>query len=198
MVEEIIESEDMIMLPEDFFESEGFAVSSPLLTRQEVREIQSHIANIVRPTWHCGVPLNIGDGTHGKLKADQWRSSIEFDLSISIAQLWSGALDGGLGTNGRRHELFCSTMYLAIAIRWATSHRTSPHHATKYMEYMKKYLESLLCMFPEISLKPNHHNALHIGEFLLNYGPMHGWWMFPFERVINVLQQVNTNDKLGP
>jgi hypothetical protein len=32
---------------------------------------------------------------------------------------------------------------------------------------------------------------------LLLFGPMHGWWMFVFERVIGMLQKTNTNDKLG-
>ncbi|KAG2148241.1 uncharacterized protein EDB93DRAFT_1085087 [Suillus bovinus] len=29
------------------------------------------------------------------------------------------------------------------------------------------------------------------------YGPMHGWWMFPFERIIGALQKTNTNYKIG-
>ncbi|KIJ09587.1 hypothetical protein PAXINDRAFT_87272, partial [Paxillus involutus ATCC 200175] len=43
----------------------------------------------------------------------------------------------------------------------------------------------------------NHHASLHMNEFLLRYGPMHGWWMFPFERIIGTLQKTNTNHKIG-
>jgi hypothetical protein len=32
---------------------------------------------------------------------------------------------------------------------------------------------------------------------LLRFGPIHGWWMFPFERVIGLLQQFNTNSEMG-
>jgi hypothetical protein len=31
----------------------------------------------------------------------------------------------------------------------------------------------------------------------MRYGPVHGWWMFPFERVIGALQKTNTNYKIG-
>ena len=62
---------------------------------------------------------------------------------------------------------------------------------------MRAYLESLRDLFPEMKLRPNHHIALYLGEFLLRFGPVHGWWMFPFERLIGLLQKVNTNKKIG-
>ncbi|KIK78949.1 hypothetical protein PAXRUDRAFT_162629 [Paxillus rubicundulus Ve08.2h10] len=62
---------------------------------------------------------------------------------------------------------------------------------------MKAYLECVKTIFPEISWQPNHHASLHLDEFLHMYGPMHGWWMFPFERVIGSLQKTNTNHKIG-
>lgn len=40
------------------------------------------------------------------------------------------------------------------------------------------------------SLRPNHHSALFIGEMLLRFGPVHGWWCFPFGRMIGLLQQI--------
>jgi hypothetical protein len=65
------------------------------------------------------------------------------------------------------------------------------------MKNMRAYLASLRDLFPNTDLWTSHHNALFIGEMLLRFGPVHGWWMFPFERVIGLLQQVNTNSKIG-
>ena len=56
---------------------------------------------------------------------------------------------------------------------------------------------SIRALFPTIPLRVNHHVSLHLAEFFLRYGPAHGWWMFPFERIIGILQQVNTNFKIG-
>jgi hypothetical protein len=88
-------------------------------------------------------------------------------------------------------------MFLATALRWATSHRTSQKHRDEYMRNMRAYLKSLRDLFPEMKLRPNHHNALYLGELLLRFGPVHGWWMFPFERLIGLLQKVNSNKKIG-
>ena len=87
-------------------------------------------------------------------------------------------------------------MLLAMAILWASSDRTSIVHYIKYMSYMRAYLAILLELFPDRDLLPNHHAALHVGFFLLYFGPTRGWWMFPYERLIGRLQKFNHNGKL--
>ena len=160
--------------------------------RKELRKIRQDIAGTVRPGWQTGPPANFGAPSHGKMKADQWRSSMEFDIPVSLAQLWATVPDGD-----RRQKLVESTMFLAMALRWATSHRTSQRHADEYMRNIWLYLASLRELFPDMNLLPNHHNALYLGELLLRFGPVHGWWMFPFERLIGLLQKINTNKKIG-
>jgi hypothetical protein len=160
--------------------------------RMELRRIRADIAATIRPGWQTGPPPNFGASAHGKVKADQWRSSFEFDIPVSLIQLWAAAPDGD-----RRQKMLESTMFLATAIRWATSHETSEEHVDEYMWNMRAYLKSLRNLFPGMNLLPNHHNALYLGELLLRFGPVHGWWMFPFERLIGLLQKVNTNKKMG-
>lgn len=164
--------------------------------KKEIRQIQRHIAATTRPSWHVSPPPNFGTPTHGKLKADQWRSCIEFDLPVSMVQLWSGEPSGDV-EDSRSQKLIEITMRLATAISWGTSHQTSPKHVAEYMENIHAYLTSLIELFPDITLRPNHHMALHLGEFFLRFGPVHGWWMFPFERVIGKLQRTKTNFKMG-
>jgi hypothetical protein len=165
-------------------------VSGEALTDEEINTIQAEINSIKRPSWHRGPPKNLGDAEHGKLKAEQWRSAIEFDLPVTLIKLWGAGYAG----KERRQKLAHSTMLLAMAIRWGTSHVTSLHHA---QQYMKTYLECIRDVFPSYPFRPNHHACLHLHEFLLRYGPMHGWWMFPFERIIGSLQKTNTNHKIG-
>jgi len=165
-----------------------------VIGRKELRQIRKDIAATIRPGWQTGPPVNFGAPAHGKLKADQWRSCIEFDIPVSIVQLWA---DTDISDDNRRQKLVESTMYLATALRYATSHRTSQRHANEYMRNMRAYVTSLRDLFPEMKLRPNHHNALYLGELLLRFGPVHGWWMFPFERLIGLLQKINTNNKMG-
>jgi hypothetical protein len=175
-------------------EVEEAKIYAEVLADMEINEIQAELSSIERPSWHRGPPKNLGDAEHGKLKAEQWRSAIEFDLPVTLMKLWGK--ENGIGGE-RRKKLAHSTMLLSIAIRWGTSHVTSAHHAQQYTRYMKAYLESIQDVFPEHSWRPNHHACLHLHEFLLRYGPMHGWWMFPFERIIGGLQKTNTNYKIG-
>ena len=88
-------------------------------------------------------------------------------------------------------------MLLAVALRWATSHRITAEHADRYRSHLLSYLHVIRQMCPAQDLRPNHHEAIHLADLLLHCGPVHGWWMFPFERVIGMLQHVNTNNKLG-
>ncbi|KAH7918137.1 hypothetical protein BV22DRAFT_986532, partial [Leucogyrophana mollusca] len=144
------------------------------LSREELERLRGTLVLVTRPTWHCGPPLNLGEPGHGKLKADEWRSCIEFDLPVTLVELWSGP-------NAKTTD----------------EAQTSTLHAQRYMDYMHAYLVGLRNLHMGIEFRSNHHFALHIGEFFVRFGPMHGWWMFPFERIIGILQQVNTNHKLG-
>ena len=176
-----------------------YSVGDDGVSREELEHLHAALRSTVRPTWQRGPPVNLGCAAHGKLKADQWRSAIEFDVPMFLAQAWSYSDAEVLNDDKkrRRRQLLASTMLLATAIRWGTSDVTSQIHAEKYTQHMMAYLECILHLYPSFKLKPNHHGALHIGPFLLEFGPMRGWWMYPFERIIGILQKTNTNHKLG-
>lgn len=88
-------------------------------------------------------------------------------------------------------------MALLSAIAVVSSRKTSEENARMYMKYMQVYRGELARLFPNYKCHPNHHMAMHIAEYLLMYGPVHGWWAYPFERVIGMLQKVSTNYKPG-
>ena len=157
---------------------------------------------------------------YGRIKSDEWYAGIDFEITVSIAKLFGCHLPPALagvrviGPVGRvvkppkpdtpegviairEYLLFEATMYLAIAIRYATEKVTSEEHATKYLHNMVCYLETIEILFPDFALLPNHHNALHLPEFLLRFGPANCWWMYPFERVIGRLQCLNENTHIG-
>ena len=168
------------------------------MSKKDLKAIHGYLSHTVRPTWHTPPPSNLGEANHGKLKADQWRSAIEFDIPAAIAQVWQRNLqDAESEQSQRRKKLIDATFLLATAIRWTTSYVTGPMHAMQYMPCMVAYLNILKDLYPNLPWRPNHHAALHIGHFLLLFGPMHGWWMFPFERLIGRLQKISINYKRG-
>jgi hypothetical protein len=184
------------MIGADFFE--GNYEHRASIGRKDLKKIQDFIKETVRPQWQRGPPPNLGEPGHGKLKADQWRTCMEFDIPVALAQVWfKEDTDGDNVDWHRRQKLLESTMLLATALRWATSHRTSAKHAEEYTKNMRAYIESIRELFPNRDLRPNHRSALFVGDMLLRFGPVHGWWCFASERVNGLLQQVNTNSKLG-
>ena len=166
---------------------------------KEMTRMHTFISQTTRPSWHAPPPSNLGEAKHGKLKADQHRSCMKFDVPCAIAQIWLHDKQGSEDNERaqRQKKLVEATILLATAIQWATSYLTSPLHAAQYMKCMVEYLNILKGLYPNMAWRPNHHASLHIGSFLLLFGPMHGWWMFVFERVIGLLQKTNTNFKLG-
>ena len=73
----------------------------------------------------------------------------------------------------------------------------SKEHAKQYLGFMRNYAEAIKSLFPDLELHPNHHMALHLNEYLSQYGPIHSWWTFPFERLIGVIQRIPNNGKHG-
>ena len=194
-----------VIIGDEYFEQPAWGkkeheVFVDKITKQELKLLQKDIDSIIRPEYHQAPPRDLGNPGHGKLKADQWKTCIEFDIPVSVAQLWSRETrPPGQDRNvtARRDKVFQSIMHLAVAVRWGTSYRTSERHSRLFEENMVAYLRLLLELYPDIQFRPNHHVALHIGPLLTQFGPVHSWWMFPFERVIGILQKVNTNSKMG-
>lgn len=156
----------------------------------DLREIRSDIRNVHVPSWVQSVPSDLGDVSHGKLKADQWRSLACIYILIPLMRLWSTA-------SGARPVALYLTFTLVSAVLVATSRTTSHRHAEVYLHLMTSYVEGLKQHFPDFAPHPNHHLAFHLAEYILQYGPIHEWWTFPFERIIGMLQRVSTNDKMG-
>jgi hypothetical protein len=167
------------------------------ISQGDLKAIRKGIAATIRPRWHAAPPADLGQVSHGKLKADEWRSCFEFDIPVSLLRIETERIASGRQTDRYRAKLVHSTFLLATAIRWATSHRTSTKHIENYTKTMRDYLQTIKDLRPNQRFRPNHVNALLVGNYLRLYGPVRGWWMFPFERVIGDLQRSSTNYQLG-
>ncbi|GJF00435.1 hypothetical protein PsYK624_167230 [Phanerochaete sordida] len=62
---------------------------------------------------------------------------------------------------------------------------------------IREYGIGLIELYGADVLKPNHHYATHIGEFVRNMGPLHCFWTFLFERMNKILKSYKTNNHGG-
>src|SRR5271156_2182430 len=167
-----------------------------VFTPEEMDEIRSDIKTLMTPSWMTSVPSNIGETAHGKLKADQWCTLGTTHFPLSITRLWAFA-SSNTPRAARCREILNVTISLLSAVMIASSHTISPAGADLYLQHMQAYLGGLKNLFPEYKFHPNHHMALHLHEYLLLFGPVYAWWTFPFEKMIGMLQRIQTNRKKG-
>lgn len=158
-------------------------------------QLYADIQAMVKPSWVTSIPTDVSS-TGPKLKSDQWRTLGNLYLPVTLIRLWSDANPQDERAQQRR-KLLHLTMLLFSAIAVGTSRVTSEKHAVEYLKHILAYCEELKSLFPDYHFRANHHMAIHIHKLLLCYGPVHGWWTFPYERMIGMLQRFSTNHKLG-
>ena len=110
---------------------------------------------------------------------------------MTLCRLW------GSPDSSTKHKLLLDNFVsLICAVDLATRRSMDPDRVERFDRYMFRYLQTLRDLFGH-QLVPNHHLSLHLRECLLLFGPVHGWWAFPFERYNGLLQNLNTNNKSG-
>ena len=58
-------------------------------------------------------------------------------------------------------------------------------------EYCVQYCHCLLML--KCLLTINHHLSMHFASMIKWFGPLYGWWIFPFEQYNGMLKCVNIN-----
>ncbi|EJD38450.1 hypothetical protein AURDEDRAFT_172531 [Auricularia subglabra TFB-10046 SS5] len=156
------------------------------MSPSDLEHVQDIISSLSTPSWLGRVAKDFGSASHGAPKADEWRTAATVQLPIALTVMWYGT---------ERESELNWFLDLSTAVQIATAQSTSQAKAGDYLKFMRSYLTGMVSRgFP---LKPNHHAALHLAPFLPAFGPIRGWWTFPVERQIGVLQRINTNNRLG-
>ena len=89
------------------------------------------------------------------------------------------------------------TMQLVCAVLLACKRTTNSSRIERYRHFLRRYIEKLPALYPDLGCESIHHMAFHIYDFLKLFGPVHSWWAFPFEHLIGQLQHMPTNHKFG-
>lgn len=120
-------------------------------------------------------------------------------IPLAILIEW-GRKDRNNEESRQYYLLLDITMNLVAAIILACKRSTSIATAHKYRAYLKSYIEGIrtkrLCD-ESLTLRPNHHHAFHIFDFLLLFGAVYSWWVFAFERLVGILQRTPHNHHRG-
>ena len=163
-----------------------------VLGRELLAAVRIDIERTQLPSWIQSAPTDIGNISHGKLSADEWRTTATVHLVLTLIRLW-GHYDVGV----RKRQMLDNYMQLVRAVSVAGSLRISEEDIKEYESSLLSYLRGLKDLYKEATIKPNHHIAVHLPVFLRRFGPVPAWRAFAFERFNYLLQNTNTNKKPG-
>ena len=152
--------------------------------------IRECLASVVIPSWAERPPTNLGEKSHGKLKADQWLQLFSVFLPLILPEIWSSSLN-------QHHQSLLENFHdLVACTNIICSYSVTEDSANLYHEHYIRYLKSSKTLFPNVSTRPNHHFALHNADLMKFWGPLILLSEFPFESKNGMLQQINTNSHL--
>ncbi|PPQ71131.1 hypothetical protein CVT25_004856 [Psilocybe cyanescens] len=159
-------------------------------TDNQVQSIRDYIHDISLPTWAQRPPTNLGELSHGKLKAHEYLTLFSVVFPIIIPEFWYK-----INATALEQQHFKCFYDLIAAINIISSFKTSNTAADKFMEHYIQYHTGVQQLFPYRAEKPNHHYAMHYGSLLKTWGPMVLFSEFPGERLNGLLQNIRTNRK---
>ncbi|KAI0647287.1 hypothetical protein C8Q79DRAFT_1000243 [Trametes meyenii] len=161
-----------------------------VLTPEVINAIRADMLTMFLPSWIERPPANFSSAAHGKLKADHWRTVCTVSMVITLVRLWSSS-----GSTAGDRRVLDNFVHLIIAVDLAARRSMDPERARLFDYHMTEYLRTLRELFDH-NLVPNHHLALHLTTCLLLFGPVRGWWGYPFERYNGIIQRLNTNNHI--
>jgi hypothetical protein len=163
-----------------------------VLGRLTLAEVWTDMAKTTLPSWIGHAPPKLGDGRHGKLSADQWRTACTINLVVTLVRLW-----GLKPPNDRQYQMLANFMDLVTACKLAMMRKTTPDRIEQFQNHMSRYLATMKELYVYSGLTPNHHLSLHLPQLFKDFGPPHAWNCFVFERCLRWLKFIKTSNKFG-
>jgi hypothetical protein len=182
------DDDEMIDSDSDFvpLDSETFTFSD-----SELAAIRDCISNISLPTWVGRPPSNLGNKSHGKLKAHELLSLFSAIFPLIIPEFWYSPA----ATQTQKNQLECFH-HLVSATNITCSFKTSNEEADWYTHHYIEYRKLIPALFPQSHSLPNHHFAMHAGSQMKYWGPNPPISEFSGERMNGMLQNISTNRQL--
>jgi hypothetical protein len=158
-----------------------------VFNESEMARIHDCIRDVVRPTWMESPPKNLGQPSHGKLKADNWLTLFSVDLLMCLPRIW------GSTSNRRKQRLLENFFDVVSCTNIVTAFSTSNEAADDYMTHFIRFRREVRALFPDFRSVPNFHYGMHNGDLLKFWGPLMHVSEWPYERHNGTLQKISTN-----
>lgn len=184
MKEGIIDNEGNLLA-----DSNSSSSRDVVLGRDILEEVWADRDRIELPRHITPGPKRLGT-LRQHLTADKCRSVATIHLVITLIRCWGG-------DSGRRKQMLVNYMHFITALEYANLRKTREEYIDLFTFHFKQYLEGFVQLYKEASIVPSHHLCLHLEFFLRQYGPVHSWRAWVFERFNFLLKNIKTNNRFG-
>jgi hypothetical protein len=168
----------------------------PELKKQMLNHIRLKVDEVVVPQGITRVPSNLGEASHGKLKASEWHTLFAIFLPLALPDFLVEDCEQEYSEN---HPWLTLLNFSALVqcTNIVTQKSVSKQDSQKFQESYEVYTKSSKLLFSNIHINPNHHYALHLPQQMNWWGPLMAIAEFSGERINGVLQSFETNGQLG-
>ncbi|KAG0139060.1 hypothetical protein CROQUDRAFT_85315, partial [Cronartium quercuum f. sp. fusiforme G11] len=165
-----------------------------LFSANDRLQLLSLLRDVIIPSGIETIPHNLGEASHGKLKAAQWASLFLYYIPLVISEILVPDVED-FCINSNRSMIMENTSSLVQCTQIVLSKAVTKASIDQFELMYSRYIESSKNIFKVKSFRPNHHYALHIPEMMSYWGPLLGVSEFAGERLIGMLQKVTVNNK---
>ena len=150
------------------------------LSVSALTKIKQRLHKVIVPSGLGRLPPSVDIGTF--LTAEQWKN---WTLYFSIYCL-HGLLPNEHIECWRHFVLACHKLYPYVI---------PEVNITIADGLLLRFCKKVLQIYGRDVLTPNMHMHCHLGTYIKEFGPMHSYWLFPFERYNGILGQQPTNNR---
>ena len=156
-------------------------VSEGHLNAKDLKTIESRIESMEVPVEISRLPKQISSN-YGSYTAEQWKN---WTLIYSLHAL-KGVLDD--------QQLQCWQTFV-LACKYLCKPVLSKTDILKADNCLLKFCTRFQELYGNEACTPNMHLHCHLKEVIIDYGPMHSFWCFSFERYNGILGSIKTNNR---
>ena len=156
-------------------------VSEGHLNATQLKTIETRIENMEVPADIGRLPKQISSN-YGSYTGEQWKN---WTLIYSLF-----ALKGVLNDQ----QLQCWQTFV-LACKYLCKPVLSSTDILKADNCLLKFCTKFEQLYGKAACTPNMHLHCHLKEIILDYGPIHTFWCFSFERYNGILGSIQTNNR---
>ncbi|KAA1084550.1 hypothetical protein PGT21_050274 [Puccinia graminis f. sp. tritici] len=156
---------------------------------QLLNDLRELIKQTSIPSDWTRVPKNIGEKSHGSLKAAEWL--ILYKLYIPMLMIIKEK-----ESDPFPEDIFQNTFHLISSLNISTSWTTNSQSGTDFTRHWAKYRQISKEMYPDVDAKPNHHMSTHIPELNMRWGPSPCSATWAYERLNGIFSSFGNNNSV--